>query len=229
MQELLHAYPYLLGSLALLVLASLALWARPEHRRGMVWSGLVSTPCALLAVVFVPHYWEPQQVFWFVAGPEDLIFSFANGVVVWGMVADGDLEITRVPPWSRTTWRLVLLLAVFSLQWLALDRLGLRLMDGACLSATTILAFLMLRQPDLWRAAVRGSVLFLTYYVLWLIALDRLAPGFLAQWKHERLSGLRLGPIPAEELLWALLFGAVWPCLMAFLTRDQEQLEGEIP
>lgn len=221
MREFFETYPYLLGSLALLILACLALWARPEHRRGMVWSGILSTPCAFLAVAFVPYYWQPRQLFWFLAGPEDFIFSFANGVMVWGMVADGSLVVRRSPRWTRTATRFGMVSMPFFLEWSVLHRAGLRLMDAACLSAITVLILLILHRPPLWRAATRGALLFVSYYVAWLAALALVAPTFLDQWNHDRLSGVRVGSIPVEEILWAILFGAVWPCLVVFLTEDR--------
>lgn len=226
MRELLQAYPYLMLSLALLILAGLALWMRPEHRRGMMWSGVLSAPCALYAVFFVPQYWQPRQVFRFMAGPEDLIFSFANGVVVWAMVADGSLRIRTRPRWAQTTVRGGFLTGVFLLQWGVFLELGLRLMDAACSSAAVILTLLILRRPSHWRAALRGGAFFSLYYALVLGALALLVPSLFEQWNRAALSGLRLGSIPVEEILWAALFGAVWPCLVAFLTEEEPHRSG---
>jgi hypothetical protein len=55
------------------------------------------------------------------------------------------------------------------------------------------------------------GALFLGYYILFLLGLEWSAPGYIARvWNLEELSGIRLGFMPLEELLFAVAFGMYW-------------------
>ncbi len=53
--------------------------------------------------------------------------------------------------------------------------------------------------------------MFLAYYILFLVLLEVSAPGYIERvWNLEALSGIRLGFMPLEELLFAIGFGMYW-------------------
>lgn len=80
--DFINYHAYLWMSLCLLELALLSWVLVPSQRRLMLISGLLSTPFALTSYFFVPDYWQPDRMAVFITGFEDIIFSFANGMIV---------------------------------------------------------------------------------------------------------------------------------------------------
>ena len=69
----------------------------------------------------------------------------------------------------------------------------------------------VLCRPDLARKTWVGGILFLAYYIVFLLGLEAIAPGYVARvWNLEALSGLEIARMPLEELLFAVAFGAYW-------------------
>jgi len=56
-----------------------------------------------------------------------------------------------------------------------------------------------------------GALLFVAYYSVFLLGLERTSPGYIARvWNLDALSGLDVLGMPLEELLFAAAFGAYW-------------------
>ncbi len=54
-------------------------------------------------------------------------------------------------------------------------------------------------------------MIFTLYYALFVVALEWLSPGYVVRvWNLDALSGVLLGPVPLEELAFALSFGMYW-------------------
>lgn len=69
----------------------------------------------------------------------------------------------------------------------------------------------ILCRPDLARKTWVGALLFLGYYTLFLLGLERTEPGYIERvWNLAALSGLSVARLPIEELLFAAAFGAYW-------------------
>lgn len=69
----------------------------------------------------------------------------------------------------------------------------------------------ILCRADLIRKTWVGAILFLAYYVVFLLGLERTAPGHIERvWNLGALSGLSVVGMPIEELLFAAAFGAYW-------------------
>lgn len=213
----LETHPYLVFSVIGAALAGLACILLRPLRRELVCSGLSSAPSALLSVLFIPTYWQPSHIFAFRVGPEDLLFSFASGVLVWALAAYNGPHLPAELDWLAAGRRYLLVGAVFGTTWILLLQSGVRVMDAACLAALGILACLVMRRPRAWRLALRGGALFGISYAAVVIACLLVAPEFANGWQGADLSGLRVGPAPAEELLWGFTYGSVWPPLCAFL------------
>ena len=66
-------------------------------------------------------------------------------------------------------------------------------------------------RPDLVRKTWMGALLFVAYYSVFLLGLERTSPGYIARvWNLDALSGLDVLGMPLEELLFAAAFGAYW-------------------
>ena len=66
-------------------------------------------------------------------------------------------------------------------------------------------------RPDLKRKSWIGGLLFLVYYACFLAGLEWSAPGYIDRvWNLSALSGVTIGFMPIEELLFAFFFGMYW-------------------
>lgn len=223
----LASYPYLGMSLALTLLFAVGLLARPAERQLALWSAALQMPLGFLSVFFVPAYWQPARLFVLGAGPEDLLFSFASGGLVWLFAAPpgGRLERAVEP---RTIARRY---AAFAVPGVAAGALlvgwGLGPMSATVVVGLAAAAVLVRRQRHLLRLALAGAVGFGLLYPAVLALAGRLWPHFPGQWSESGSWGLRLAGLPLEEVVWALGGGAVWPLFVAFLV--DARLAGAAP
>lgn len=64
-----------------------------------------------------------------------------------------------------------------------------------------------------------GAVLFTFYYGLFLMGIQWTAAGYIERvWNLYALSGIRIGNVPFEELLFAAAFGAYWSGVYEHIT-----------
>lgn len=225
----LSAFPYLGFSLIMLMIGGLSLLRHPEYRRTMVLSGLLCATSAAASIFFDPEYWNPVRIVGSAIGVEDVIFSFANGMIVWAMVTwrlPDSLTVAVQPArcLARYLTCVVTGLGVFFPLWLS----GLKVMPAALAAIATVGTVTSRLQPHWWWLATRGSIGFGLLYAIALRITMAIWPGFLFQWNLENLWGVYVLGLPLEELVWAFGFGAVWPLIMAYAfdTRLDPVAEG---
>ena len=72
----------------------------------------------------------------------------------------------------------------------------------------------LLCRPDLTRNALMGGLLFFALYLVFLLGLKWLWPGYIeAVWNLPDLLKLRPAGLVAEELLFGFAFGMYWSCV----------------
>ncbi len=164
--NLFYAFPYLTMSLILFALFLVGLALRPGDREPMLLSGLLQGPYALASILFVPDYWNPVRVAeGYLTGPEDVLFSVANGGLAW-LLATWPIRdrLTLNPRLSR----FLTAYAVCALSGLTLVlvcwRSGIPVMDAVLIAMVAVTAVLGLMQPRLWPIPVSGSVCFAVLY-----------------------------------------------------------------
>jgi len=214
--SLFHTYPYLGGSLVLLGISLLALALCRGQWRPMLLSGLLAVPYTLGGAEITPAYWRPVRVAFFLTSPEDIMFAFAGGVLVW--------PIAGWPMRRRLVFRfrlssLALAYLPFGLLAVALylpcKLLGLPVMAAVMIPAGALWLLLVGLRPRLWPVALAGGICFPLLHLAVAFAVFRMWPHFLRQFNLANLSGILVLGVPLEELAWALAFGAVWPLVMA--------------
>jgi hypothetical protein len=208
-----------------------------EHRRAMLWASLFTAPFGLSEPLFVPEYWSPPSLFDLAARTgfdlESLIFCFAIGGV--GAVLYNTLTGQRLRPMSAHAphapghryHRLALIspflafLLLFLFPWNPIYPGIAAMIVGA---VATVLC-----RPDLKRKTWVGGVLFLGYYAVFLVGLEVTAPGYIDRvWNLDALSGLMIGFMPLEELLYAAAFGMYWSGVYDHFTwRRAERLHAQ--
>lgn len=212
-------YVWLVWASAFLLPWAVLYWRFREHRQAMRWASLFTMPFGLTEPLFVPEYWDPPSLFDLAQRTgfdvESLIFCFGIGGV--GAV------LVNIVTRRRTTaiegaerhhrghrfHRLALVSpflafpVLYLLPWNPIYPSILAMAVGA---VATVLC-----RPDLRGNAVLGAGIFLAYYLLFLLGLEWTAPGYIDRvWNLAGLSGVLLGGLPLEELLFAAGFGAYW-------------------
>ncbi|MCP4900306.1 MAG: hypothetical protein GY906_25335 [bacterium] len=210
-------YTYLIWSLLLFGVFLLLFWVTPHKRQAMLVASLYSTPYAVASLMFVPEYWTPVRLGNLAIGVEDLVFSFANGGVVWWMASRSSEHQIHVEfKLRQSLWRYWkcsnIGIFVAGTLWV----LGVRVMPAFWLSMALLFGFFLLKHPWYWRLSIAGALGFTGIYAALTSAVFHLNPGFALQWTAENLSGHALWDIPIEEFAWAFGYGAVFPMLVAY-------------
>jgi hypothetical protein len=212
-------YVWLLWSSAFLIPWVLVYFVFPVHRRAMLWASLFTMPFGLSEPLFVPEYWLPPSMFDLAETTgfdiESLIFCFAIGGVgavfydlLTGQVPRALAPAERLKPLHRHHYKalaapFVSFVPLYFLPWNPIYPAIVAMIIGVV--STTLC------RPDLKRKSWIGGMLFLLYYVVFLAGLEWSAPGYIERvWNMNALSGLKLGFMPIEELLFAILFGMYW-------------------
>ncbi len=192
---------------------------RPKLRRTMVWASLSTAPLGLTEPLFVPAYWNPPSLFDLAQRTgfdiESLIFAFAiGGIAVVGYRVLGHAPETRFDrsahQAARHRWHGAALASPF-IVFVAVELLPTNPIHAA-IGALLAGAFAtLLCRPDLWRATLIGGLLFLGQYVVFLLGLKWLWPGYIeAVWNLPALIAWRPAGLPMEELWFGFAFGMYW-------------------
>lgn len=212
-------YIWLFWSSAFLIPWVLVYLVFPAHRREMLWASLFTMPFGLTEPLFVPEYWLPSSLFDLAVNTgfdvESLIFCFGIGGigavfynVIAGHVPHKIPPIERFKPLHRHHRKA---LAAPFVAFVPLYLLPLNVIYPAILAMVIGTVATMLCRPDLIRKSWVGGVLFLIYYAVFLAGLEISAPGYIERvWNLDALSGISLGSMPIEELLFAVFFGMYW-------------------
>lgn len=213
-------YVWFAWSIAALIPWGLLYWRFPRHRRTMVWASVFTAPFGLTERLFVPRYWEPPSLLDLAQRTgfdiESLIFCFGIGGVGAVMMnvltrrISAPVESAERGHARHRLHRAVLLspfvvfVVLLLTDWNPIYPAIIAMLVGAVLSAWC--------RPDLRRHYLLGGLVFLVYYTVFLVGLEVTAPpGYIeAVWNLQDLSGIRLGFMPLEELLFAIAFGGYW-------------------
>lgn len=189
------------------------------HRRTMLWASFFTMPFGLTEPLFVPEYWSPPSLFNLALTTgfdiESLIFCFGIGgigAVLYNLLTKQSPRIItrkeRTLPLHRHHYKalatpFILFPLLYPFSWNPIYPSIIAMITGAIAN--------MLCRPDLKRKTWVGGGLFLAYYIVFLIGLQLLAPGYIDRvWNTAALSGLHISFMPIEELLFAATFGMYW-------------------
>ncbi len=212
-------YVWLLWSSAFLIPWGIVYLMFPEHRKAMLWASLFTTPFGLSEPLFVPEYWLPPSLFDLAQNTgfdiESLIFCFGIGGiaavfynVVVGRSTTEVAQCQRSHPLHRHHYKaLAAPFVVFPVLWF----FPWNPIYPAIVAMLVGVMATFLCRPDLKRKSWMGGALFLVYYAIFLAGLEWTAPGYIDRvWNLDALSGISIGFMPLEELLFAISFGMYW-------------------
>jgi hypothetical protein len=215
-------YVWLLWASAFLIPWIIIYALFPQHRRAMLWASLFTTPFGLTEPLFVPEYWSPPSLFNLAINTgfdiESLIFCFGIGGI--GSVLYN--LVTKQIPLPVSTEELNKPLHRHHYKALAAPVIAFPILYFFPFINwnpiyPSIIAMIIgtianiLCRPDLKRKTWVGGLLFLIFYVIFLVGLEVTAPGYIERvWNTEALTGIHIGFMPIEELLFAITFGTYW-------------------
>ena len=190
--------------------------AFPRYRKVMLWASVLTAPFGLTEPLFVPEYWHPPSLFDLAHRTgfdiESLIFTFALGgvgAVLYNAVASRTLVPFEHRPGNHryhlyaVLSPLVAFPILYFFPWNPIYPSIVAMLLGA-------LAALFCRR-DLTSKTFYGGLLFAGFYVVFLEGLELLSPGYIGRfWKLSALSGVKVGSMPLEELLFAFTLGMYW-------------------
>lgn len=213
-------YVWFAWSSAFLIPWGLLYWRFPRHRRTMVLASVLTLPFGLTEPLFIPQYWDPPSLFDLAQRTgfdiESVIFSFGIGGV--GAVLMNVLTRRITAPiesadraHSRHRLHRVALVSPF-VMFLLLLPAGWNPIYPGIVAMLVGAALSVWCRPDLRWHYLLGGLVFAVYYALFFVGLAVMAPpGYIAAvWNLQDLSGIRLGFMPLEELLFAIAFGGYW-------------------
>ena len=222
-----YHFVWLIWSAAFLVPWLALFAARPHLRRRMLLASALTAPFGLTEPLFVPAYWNPPSLFDLAQRTgfdiESLVFCFAIG----GLAAAGYRSFAPTsdqPASSRThsgkhhrfhaaalASPFVVFAVLLPLPWNPIYAGIASLLTGA---VSTLLC-----RPNLTRNTLSGGVLMLLLYVVFLLGLTLLWPGYIeAVWNLPELIPWRPGGLPLEELLFGFGFGMYWSSAYEHIT-----------
>ena len=212
-------YPYLTMVLVLAAIFMAAFMACPRtQRKPMMLSGLLSCPFSLFSFLFDPEYWHPLRIIDFPFSPEDILFSFTTGGLVWFL----SVSLLRTDIILNIHIRIVLkryLLTVlhgsivYAVFWLA----DIGVMNAALIGIASVLGHTLWLRRDLWSISGIGMIGFAVFYAAFTKVTFLAFPVFHQQWNVGTMWSTLLWGVPLGELAWAAMFGSTWPLVTAYL------------
>lgn len=214
-------YAYLTASILLLLVWLYLYWTKPKVRRKMLLISFLAAPLGLTEPLFVPSYWLPFTLFDLARQTrfdlESLLFSFAVGGItavlyesLWGKLRK-PVNVYEMHKDRHKFHRLALISPLISFGILYFLT-PLNPIYSTIIAMTIGAVATWFCRPDLLKAMLTGSSLFLTiYFVVFLIGFVWLFPGYVeAVWNLPAISGILIAGVPIEELLFAASLGAMW-------------------
>jgi len=200
--------------------------ANPLLRGVMLRTSAATALFGLTEPIFVPAYWNPPSLFELAQRTgfdvESIIFSFAIGGIgatLYKMVTRTHLAPVGIGQRSEPLHRFHrfgLLVAPVAFVPLTLPPWNVIYAVIVALALGSVASVIC--RPHLVRTAIVGGLFFFGLYAVFMFGLT-LIDGYIPQvWNLPALSGLLIGGIPLEELLFGAAFGMYWSSVYEHFT-----------
>ncbi|MFH1409794.1 MAG: lycopene cyclase domain-containing protein [Nanoarchaeota archaeon] len=184
----------------------------------MVFSSILFSPFALLHQLFVPEYWQPNVLvhIWDLFAIESLLFCFFTGgiaAIIYTEVFKIGQRKAKAGSHGRHHAYIVYALIILMIMILLLMKLFTEalILQSSLIIGCFILFYLLYSRHDLIKESLIGGILFLILYIITLVFVDILFPGFIEnEWNLTGSLGRFLFSIPVEEYFYAMIFGMTW-------------------
>lgn len=211
-------FPYFGWSISLFLISLLLIFLFPRQRRFMILSGIFSLPFSLFSVAFIPEYWNPEKIGGLLIGIEDMLFSFSTGCIAWiiaSLISKLNFNFNSRP--SSVLKRYLIVSTSGIILGLLLWSSDMYIMTATIFVITIVGVVLLFYYKRLWFFLLSGAIGFTIFYMVLIYLIMSFWPRFVFQWSSGCLSGIVVFGIPLEEIIWAFVFGAVWPIFFIFI------------
>lgn len=208
---LIPSYAYFVGLLILFMPWLIIFLMNPKSRKEIL---IVGTTVGLLATatsrIFASDYWDPDFFFGNHIPLEDFFYGFLSGGISAGslhlLAKSSSVKKVRSLKREHAVIGLIICVILFFIS----TQLGFSAMYFALLVLLTLYTIVVAIRPDLWLYAIAGgAILTIVSYIGFLLLLMIYPNIFDVWWNGSALTGIYIGPVPFEELLWAFCFGMV--------------------
>ena len=226
LREVVREFPYLTQSSVMFLLAvSLGLWFRRQAALFTLCAALALTNMPLISL-HEPAFWRPKLILnWRGFSPEGALWLVATAVTTWVMAAWWWADrLTWDLRWKPLARRLVVVLVIAAATGTACLRIW---PEPADIMLATLVAVgasgatLSLLAPQGLRFAVFGALGYFVYHTLDTAVFTGLCPATRSYWNPAAQLSWQLGSVPGYEVVFAIVFGAVWPVTIAYLADLQ--------
>lgn len=222
---MLNAYPYMGMCLIMLLMAAACVLTARRNARLLLLSGLLCAPYGLFSFEYIPLYWDPVVTYHFITSPEDILFSFAAGVIATRLLIfyqDGAYEVTSQ---TRLIWRRYLLYSAIGVGIGYAIRFG---MPGTPVMVSTLAgvvvtgSMLSYKRSRFLAGSLCAGLSFALVYALLVKLSFVIWPHFRIAWEKAEFHSGWLAGVPLFEIYWALGFGMVWPLMAIHCLLDEK-------
>lgn len=226
-----YRFAYLLGTLFLgLPVWIFLFYKRKDLRRAILTLSVIGGLVALVSgPVFMRDYWRPETIFNWPVLPEDFLFGFIFGGIgasIYETILGQRLSGRRTRGGRRWPLAFVPIIAVMSLLYFSLT-LGFNItaMNAFYILTIGLFSVIILQRNDLLPDAIGSGVFMGVAMTLGYVIFLQFFPEVFTRWWYlKNLSGIFLGPIPIEEIVWAfgagLVFGPIYEYVLGYRFRN---------
>jgi hypothetical protein len=186
----------------------------------MVITGALLSPFVALDALTTPSYWSPITTFNWPVGIEGLLFTFfITGIaaVVYQIFFKKRYYGGKLRLSLSLVFIVPAIAAALAVYFLKVNIIYLFIFGFTFMACSEIIL-----RRDLLLNSVFTSVIFATIYVITFSIWLFLSPESIEWWNTPELTGLRVGGVPIEEVLFSLSLGLFVGPLYQFLTGGRQ-------
>ena len=214
-------YAYIIGVGIAAIPWAVMFWRRSDLRREMIFAGLLGAAIGSTGSLYMPQYWNPPTIGNLLGrygvSLEDILLGFLIGGVAAVLYEYVKTRRTKRPLIARSYPHL-LSAAVFTCVYVVgLALLPLKplhvLVIAMLLGAIVVVVYRQDLVPEMFWSCLWFAVLYWGLFSLFIW----LFPDFITTYyNRDYLSGLWLGAVPVEEIMFAATTGLFWSVLYEF-------------
>jgi hypothetical protein len=196
----------------------LILWLIAGKCRKIILIGaLRAIPLGFLNFIF-NEVWNPDRLINGYATVEDFSFCFFSGGLTLALV-NWTVNYTGSGYSFVFRWRRLILTSIWGIVIIFLGFLfGIWGYQIIYLSMVVSCILLIALKRPFWKIFLAGSVSMLIFYTVGLHLGFLIWPELIHFWTLENMSGILIGRVPLEEMIWAFLFGGTWPVIFLYVS-----------
>ena len=215
-------YPYLFSQFIWLMFYIAGFIIFRKYYREILFAGLFALPQALLAIPLFSKTWLPERVMGGIIGPEDFIFVFlAGGMSLMTVLWRPEIRV-RIDPNVAGVIRRTALTATFALIAVAaLYFIGIRGYNNPFIVMLCWSIMVIVQSKAGYKMFFTGAIIFALVYFIGVVIILCIWPDLPSVFQMDQLWGITILKVPAEEFVWAFLYGGTWCLTVDYLLNGR--------